>query len=81
MYPPLLLFHQVSYVWEQRYLTSTLDGLCHATLILQRCSGDAAREYLTLLVEELLEELRILVVDILDAALLETTILLFLCVH
>jgi hypothetical protein len=50
--------------------------LCHLPLELQRSTCDAARENLSLLVEELLEELRVLVVDILDSCLLETAVLL-----
>jgi hypothetical protein len=59
-------------------VTCTLHCLSHAALILQRSACDAARENLTLLVEELLEEFRILVVDVFDTALLETALLLLL---
>lgn len=72
------LFHQIGYEGEKSQVASTLNGLCHATLILQRSTRDATRQNFTLLIEELLEEFRILVVNILDTALFETAILLFL---
>ena len=62
-------------------MTGTLHCLCYAALVLERSACDAAWENLALLVEELLEELRIFVVDVLDAALLETAILLLLNVY
>ena len=62
-------------------MTCTLYGLCHAALELQRSAGNAARQDLSLFVEELLEEFGIFVVDILDTALLETAILLLLDVN
>ena len=62
-------------------MTSTLYCLCHTTLEFERSTGDTAREYLALLVEELLEEFRILVVDILDATSLKATIFLLLYIH
>ena len=39
-------------------MASTLNGLCHATLILQRSTRDATRQNFTLLIEELLEEIK-----------------------
>ncbi len=62
-------------------MTCTLHCLSHAALILQRSACDAARENLTLLVEELLEEFWVFVVNVLDTALLETAILLLLNVN
>ena len=44
-------------------------------------NGDAARQDLALLVEELLQELGVLVVDILNATLLETAVLLLLRIN
>ena len=62
-------------------MTSTLYCLCHTTLEFERSTGDTAGKYLALLVEELLEEFRILVVDILDATSLKATIFLLLYIH
>ncbi len=59
-------------------MTGAFHGLGHAALVLQRSAGDAARQNLALLVEEFLEEFGIFVVNVLDAALLETAILLLL---
>ena len=56
-------------------MAGTLNGLSHATLKLQGSAGDTAGKDFSLLVEELLQEFRILVVDVLDTALLETAIL------
>lgn len=57
-------------------MASTLDCLSDAALKLQRVAGDATGKDLTLLVEESLEVLRVLVVDVVDAGLLEATVLL-----
>jgi hypothetical protein len=62
-------------------VTSTLDGLSYTALELEAGTGDAAWEDLALLVKETLEELRILVVDILDTALLEAAVLLLLAIY
>ena len=59
-------------------MTCTLHSLSHAALVFQRSTGYTARQNLTLFVEELLQELRVLIVDILDTALLETAVLLLL---
>ena len=56
-------------------MAGTLNSLSHTALILQRVTSDTARENLTLLVQELLQELRVFVVNVLDTALLEATIL------
>ena len=77
MCPPFL-FHHVSFRRKQCELASTLYSLSHTALILQGSTGDTAGKNLTLLVQELLEELRILIVDILDTTLLEAAILLLL---
>ena len=53
-----------------------LNGLSHAALELERGTGDAAGQDLTLLVEELLQEFGILVVDVLDTATFETAVFL-----
>ena len=62
-------------------MTGTLHCLSYTTLELQRSARDAAGKDLTLLVEERLEELRILVVDVFDAATLETAVLFLLDVY
>ena len=62
-------------------MTSTLDGLCNTALVFERCAGDSTWQDFALFVEELLEEFGILVVDVLDAALLEPAILLLLNVN
>ena len=62
-------------------MASTLNGLSHTTLILQRSTGDTAGKNLTLLVQELLQEFRILIIDVLDTALLETAVLLLLDIN
>ncbi len=62
-------------------VAGTLHGSGHTTLELQRSACDAAGENLALLIEELLKELRILIVDILDAAAFETAIFLLLRVY
>jgi hypothetical protein len=72
----LQLFKEVSYIREKSEGACTLHGLCHLALELQGSTGDAARQDLTLLVEELLEELRVLVVNILDAGFLEAAVFL-----
>jgi len=62
-------------------VTSTLDGLSYTALELEASTGDTAWEDLALLVKETLEEVRILVVDILDTALLEAAVLLLLAIY
>ena len=62
-------------------MAGTLNGLSHATLKLQGSASDTAGEAFSLLVEELLQEFRILVVDVLDTALLETAILFLFDIH
>ena len=62
-------------------MTGALYGLCDLLLELLRSAGQTAGQNLALLVEELLEELSVLIVDILDAELLEAAVLLFLDVY
>ena len=62
-------------------MACALNGLSNSTLELQRSTGDATWENLTLLVEELLQELRIFVIDILDTCLLEAAILFLLNIY
>jgi small subunit ribosomal protein S18 len=56
----------------------TLHGLGHLLLELLRSTRQAAGKDLTLLVEEFLEELPVLVIHVFDAELLETAVFLFL---
>ena len=49
-------------------MAGTLNCLSNSSLELERCSGDTTGQYLTLLVEEFLQELGILVIDIFDTA-------------
>jgi hypothetical protein len=72
----LQLFEEVSDIREKGDGAGTLDGLRHFALELQGSAGDTAGKDLALLVEELLEELRVLVIDILDAGLLEAAVFL-----
>ncbi len=62
-------------------MTGALNGLSDAALELERSAGDAARQDLALLIEELLQELGVLVVDVLDTALLETAVFLALLIY
>ena len=62
-------------------MAGALNSLCHATLEFQRSAGDAAGKDFALFVEELLEEFGILVVDVLDAATLETAVFFLFYVH
>ena len=59
-------------------MTSTLDSLSYTTLELEAIACDTTREDLTLVIEELLEELGVLVVYVFDASFLKATILLLL---
>ena len=59
-------------------MASTLDSLSYTTLELEAIACDTTWEDLTLIVEELLKELGVLVVHILDASLLKAAVLLLL---
>ena len=59
-------------------MAGTLDGLGDLALIFAGSAGDAARQDLALLVDELLQEVGIFVVDVLDAVLLEAAVFLSL---
>ena len=52
-------------------MAGTLDGLGNLALVFGGSTGDATRQDLALLVDELQQEVGILVVDVLDAVLLE----------
>ena len=77
----LKLFHQIGNVRKKCKVASTLNCLLHSSLELQRSAGDATRKDFSLFVQELLEEFRVLVVDVLDSASLKTAVFLFLHVH
>ena len=57
-------------------MTGSFHSLRNTTLELQRSTGNTARKDFSLLIQEFLQEFRILIVDILDTALLETAVLL-----
>ena len=62
-------------------MARTLHGLGDLLLELLRSTRQAARKNLALLVEELLEELAVLIVYVLDAELLEASVLFLLDVY
>jgi len=62
-----VLLQQVGYIRQQCHLASTLDGLRNLALIFQRVTGNAARQHLALLIEELLQEFCVFVIDVADA--------------
>ena len=72
------LFHKVGNEGKQGQVAGAFNGLGHATLELQRGTGDTAGKDLSLLVEEFLEEFGILVVDVLDAGAFETAVFFLL---
>jgi hypothetical protein len=72
----LQLFEEVGDIREESDGAGALDGLRYLALELEGSARDAAGKDLALLVEELLEELRVLVIDILDARLLEAAVFL-----
>jgi hypothetical protein len=59
-------------------VSSSLDSLSDFAVVLQRSSGQAARQNLPLFVQEFLEELRVLVVNIFNAASEEAAIFFLL---
>ena len=62
-------------------MTSTLYGLSYLLLELLRSTGKTTGQNLTLLVEELLQELTVLIVYILDTELLKAAVLLLLNIY
>ena len=62
-------------------MTRTLHGLCDLLLELLRGTRQSAGKDLALFVEELLEEFAVLVINVLDAELLEAAVLLLLDVY
>lgn len=66
----------VGHVRHEGQVAATLDGLTHFTLVLQAGAGEAAGKDLALLVHEAHQEVLVLVVDVGDPHLLETTVLL-----
>ena len=59
-------------------MTSSFNSLSDTTLEFQRSTSDTTRKDLTLLVQEFLQEFRILIIDILDTVLFETAIFFLL---
>jgi hypothetical protein len=55
-------------------MACTLDGLTHFTLVLQRCSGEAAGQNLTLLIHKPEQKTAILIFNLFNAVLLEPAI-------
>ena len=55
-------------------MTCTLDGGSHTTLVLQAVACNTTREQFALFVDELDQEIRILVVNVLDAEFAETAV-------
>ena len=62
-------------------MTGSLDSLCYTTLILQRSTCNATGQNLTLLIQEFLQEFGILIVNVLNTAFFETTVLFLLHVY
>ena len=62
-------------------MTGSFHSLGHFLLIFQRSTGETTGQNLALLVHEFLQEFGVLVVDVLDAALFETTIFFLLDVN
>ena len=59
-------------------MACTLDSLGDPPLILQRGAGDASRQDLALLIQELLKEFGILIINVLDLVLLKPAVFLLL---
>ena len=57
-------------------MACALDGLRQFALVLQRGTGEAAGQNFALLIHKTQQEIRILVVDVLNAVFLEAAILL-----
>ena len=62
-------------------MTRTLDGLTDLALVLQGSTGEATGQQFALLVHELHQEIRVLVVDVFDAVLLEAAVFFPGCIH
>jgi hypothetical protein len=77
----MFLLHQVSYVRQKSHLASLLDSLGYLALILKRVAGETTWKHLALVVEELLKELCILIIDVLNAELLEAAVFLLAAIH
>ena len=56
-------------------MTCFLDSLRHFALELKACTGDTAWQNFTLLVEELLQEIGVLVVDVTDTGFFYSSLL------
>jgi hypothetical protein len=75
------LLHEIGYEWQKSELAGLFDGYGHLALELQGVTSDTAGQHLALLVEEFLQEFRILVIDILDAELLEAAVFFRAAIH
>ena len=75
------LFHKVGNEGKQGQVAGAFNGLGHATLELQRGTGDTAGKDLSLLVEEFLEEFGVLVINVVDAETFETAVFFLLYVY
>ena len=62
-------------------MASFLNGLSNFALELQGSTGDTTGQNLALLVEELLEELRVFVIHVLDTGFLEAAVLFLLLIR
>src|SRR5690606_4925963 len=74
------LLQGIACIGQQREVACALDGLSHLLLKLQTCTGESAGQDLALLVNKLQQEVRILIVNVLDSILLEAAVLgFYLC--
>lgn len=71
------LLKKVRQVRKHSKVTGTLNSIANLTLVLEGVAGNAAWKDLALLVHEGEEEVRIFVVDVLDAVTDEAAVLLF----
>jgi len=69
-----LLLHQVGNERQHPEVTGALHGGGDAALVFQAIACDPARQQFALLIDELKQEVRILIVNILDAKLAETAV-------
>lgn len=67
-------FKQVADKRQHAEVTGAFDGGGYAALILEAVARNAAREEFTLLVDELEQEIRVLVVDVFDAEFAEAAV-------
>ena len=75
------LFHKVGYIGQESEVAGTFNGLSDTALEFERCAGDAAGKDFALLVEEFLEEFRILIVDVFDAEAFEAAVFFLFVIY